>query len=607
MSRTDEIRATDVLRGVPRLLGRTPGLLRAGRLLNPLRKHISLGGVIADAARRYPNNPAILYEDQAITYRQLHERSNRVANFLAAQGIVRGDVVVLLMENRPEFLICAIAIGKLGAVASLINTSQTGKVLTHSINLVSPRQAIVGTELTEAFDAVCAELDLPADQIYAVADRDTARDPGETPNGYRNLMVEAADASAGTPAQMAEVTKEDPLFYIYTSGTTGMPKASITNHLRWVAAHCGFGYLVSGMRPTDRFYLTLPLYHATGLLVCWGAIVSGPAAIVIGRRFSASRFWEDVERYQCTGFGYVGELCRYLLNRPALPNDADNPVRMMIGNGLRPSIWKEFRRRFGIDNIYEFYASSEGNVAFLNIFNLDNTMGFGGGNAVIVQYDKETEQPLRGADGFMKKVKKGEPGLLIGRITPATPFVGYTQKEKTEAAILKDVFKKGDRYFNTGDLVREVGFKHFQFVDRTGDTFRWKSENVSTTEVESILALHPQIAEAVVYGVEVPGNDGRAGMAAITPNVPADELDLADLQRYLARELPPYAVPLFLRLREQMETTGTFKYKKTDLKSEGFDPGKVDDPMFVLLDRERGYEPLTGEVHEGIQAGAYRF
>jgi len=604
---TDIITPAQVLARVPRVIKRIPKLMKAAPIFNPLRHHVSLGSVIEQAARDYPNNPAIIYQDREISYREFNEQANKIANFLISRGIRKGDVVALFMENRPEFLFCAVGIAKVGAVAALLNTSQIGKVLMHSINLVKPKMAIIGEELTAPFDEVRQDLDLPEDQVYFVADCDIRKDYGTPPPGYHNFAALIAAQPATTPPTQAQVGKEDELFYIYTSGTTGMPKASITNHLRWLAAHAGFGYLVSGMQPTDRFYLTLPLYHATGLLVCWGAVVSGPAALVIGRRFSASRFWDDIRKYRCTGFGYVGELCRYLLNQPPRPDDGDNPVRMMIGNGLRPAIWKQFRDRFKIEEIYEFYASSEGNVAFLNIFNLDNTMGFGGGNVALVKYDKETEQPVRGPDGFLIKAEQGEPGLLIGKVTKATPFVGYTQKEKTEAALLRDVFKKGDVYFNTGDLVREVGCRHYQFVDRTGDTFRWKSQNVSTTELESILSMHPQIAEAVVYGVTIPGADGKAGMAAITPSVPASELDFKDIYHYLSRELPAYAVPLFLRLRETIETTVTFKYKKTDLKSDGYDPSKVSDPLYVLLPGAQEYQPLTREIYEAIMRGDYRF
>jgi len=604
---TDTIQFSQIVKQLPKVLAKVPNMLKAARYLNPLNTKVSLGKVIEDAAAKHPHNAAIIYQDVELTYQQFNAHANKVAHYLIGQGIKKGDVIGLFMENRPEFLICAVGIAKVGAVAALINTSQTGRVLSHSLNLVQPKMAIVGEELTAPFDEIRADLKIPADQVYFVADRNILTDFGTAPTNYKNLAEVLSSQPSGNPPTTAQVEKDDELFYIYTSGTTGMPKASITNHLRWLAAMSGFGCIISGMKPTDRFYLTLPLYHATGLLVCWGAIVSGPAAVVIGRRFSATRFWDDVHKYRCTGFGYVGELCRYLLNQPARANDHDNQIRMMIGNGLRPAIWKQFKERFAVGNIYEFYASSEGNVAFLNIFNMDNTMGFGGGNVAVVQYDKEAEQPIRDSNGFMIKAQPGEAGLLMGKITKATPFVGYTQKEKTEAALLRDVFKKGDVYFNTGDLVRNIGCKHYQFVDRTGDTFRWKSQNVSTTEVENIFILNPQIAEAMVYGVQVAGADGRAGMASITPSVNLSDLDLKGLFEYLSKELPAFAVPVFLRIKENMETTGTFKYKKSDAKTEGFDPNIISDPLFLVLPGTREYVALTKEIFAEIQADKHRF
>ena len=295
------------------------------------------------------------------------------------------------------------------------------------------------------------------------------------------------------------------------------------------------------------------------------------------------------------------------MNQPEKADDANNPVQKIIGNGLRPTIWKEFKTRFDIANIYEFYASSEGNVAFTNIFNMDNTMGFGAGNVAVVKYDKEKEATVKDAQGFMVAAKVGEAGLLIGEITKATPFVGYTQQDKTEGAILRNVFKQGDSFYNTGDLVKNIGCKHYQFVDRLGDTFRWKGENVSTTEVENIISEYDEIAESVVYGVEIPHTNGRAGMASITPKSSEAELDFKGLYEMLAKELPPYAVPLFLRIKTTFDTTGTFKYKKSDLKNEGFEATKVKEPLYILLPKEKQYQPLTDEIYQKVINNEYRF
>ncbi|MGB1202881.1 MAG: AMP-binding enzyme, partial [Alloalcanivorax venustensis] len=322
----------------------------------------------------------------------------------------------------------------------------------------------------------------------------------------------------------------------------------------------------------------------------------------------ASRFWDDIRHYECSAFGYVGELCRYLHEQPEKPNDKDNKIKVIVGNGLRPGIWKDFKARFGIDRVVELYASSEGNVAFTNVFNFDNTVGFSPVSYAIVKYDKEKEEPVRDSNGRMIKVGKGESGLMIGEITDKTPFDGYTDKEKTEKSILRDVFAKGDAWFNTGDMMRDIGFRHAQFVDRLGDTFRWKGENVSTTEVEQIMDGFDGIAETVVYGVEIPNTNGRAGMAQVRLQGDHTDFDYKGLCQYLARELPPYAVPVFLRINEDaMETTGTFKHQKNKLKEQKYDLAQQDNPVYVLLPGESCYQLLTAEIQQNIDNGQYRF
>ena len=368
----------------------------------------------------------------------------------------------------------------------------------------------------------------------------------------------------------------------------------------------GFGHSGLGLGRDDVLYLTLPCYHNNAVTVCWSAALAGGAAMALRRKFSASGFWKDVQHYRATCFGYIGELCRYLLNQPPCAEERGNSLTCMIGNGLRPSIWAEFKQRFEIQRITEFYASSEGNIGFTNVFNFDNTVGFSPATYAIVRYDLENDHPVRDAKGFMEKVGKGEVGLLISEISAKWPFDGYTDPAKSEAVILRDVFKKGDAWFNTGDLMRDIGFKHTQFVDRLGDTFRWKGENVSTTEVENALGAFDGVEDAVVYGVEIPGTNGRCGMAALRL---ADgvELDRDALAAHLDRELPAYATPVFLRLLREVETTGTFKYKKTDLKRDAYDPARVSDKLFVRLPGSAGYQPLDAELYQALQEQRYRF
>jgi len=401
----------------------------------------------------------------------------------------------------------------------------------------------------------------------------------------------------------SSIKREDHFVYIYTSGTTGMPKATITDHNRYASAF-GMINVVMNLDQNDIFYLPLPLFHATGLVPCWGSTLAAGAAVVVRRKFSASEFWDDIEKYQATIFGYVGELCRYLLNQPQKPSDSQHTLKKMFGNGLRPGIWKEFKERFQVPNIIEFYGASEGNTAFMNFLNMENTVGMG--KATLVRYDKEAEQVVRDANGHLIKVELGEPGLLIGEITPKTPFVGYTQKDKTESAIMRDVFKKGDAWFNTGDMLRGIGCAHYQFVDRLGDTFRWKGENVSTTQVENVIATLPDVAGCAVYGAEIPNTNGKAGMATITPQENT-ELDFEKLLSCLKSELPPYAIPVFLRIKTEIDVTGTFKYKKADLKKEGYNTSMISEKLYVLIPGEKSYQLLTPEIEKGVNEGAYRF
>jgi len=385
-----------------------------------------------------------------------------------------------------------------------------------------------------------------------------------------------------------------------------MPKASIMSHGKWIKAYGGFGHSGLGLTNSDVLYLTLPCYHNNAVTVCWGSALAGGAAIALRRKFSASAFWKDVAQYNATCFGYIGELCRYLLNQPVSAEEQNNSLRYMIGNGLRPAIWAEFKQRFGIEKITEFYASSEGNIGFTNVFNFDNTVGYSPATFAIVRYDLENDCPLRTAKGFLEKTTQGQPGLLISEISKKWPFDGYTDPAKSEAVILRNVFKKGDAWFNTGDLMRDIGCKHAQFVDRLGDTFRWKGENVSTNEVESLLGDYPGVEDAVVYGVEIPGTNGRCGMAALRLSE-GTRLDPSGLAEYLDKSMPAYAAPVFIRLLQAVDVTGTFKYKKTDLKQTAYDPARTSDPLLVRLPGSARYVPLDPLLFDGIQAGSYRF
>lgn len=608
MSQADLISPFRFLAHLPQHLPRVPRMLRglyyAG--IRNREKNLSLAWALQRAAERHPERPALMDENRQLSYRAFNAWANRLAWAFKAEGVGHGDVVAVMLENRLELLAILAALSKLGAVGALINTTQRGKVLAHSFNLVKPGFLVIGDELCVAFDEIAEQLNDPNALRYWIADQDCLADAGQAPEGWLNLMQLAAGQAEDNPPDSQCVRMKDACFLIYTSGTTGLPKASIMSHGKWIKAYGGFGHSGLTLGERDVLYLTLPCYHNNAVTVCWSAALAGGAAIALRRKFSASAFWSDVARYQATCFGYIGELCRYLLNQPVHPAEQSNSLRCMIGNGLRPSIWAEFKQRFGVEQITEFYASSEGNIGFTNVFNFDNTVGYTPATYAIVRYDLENDHPVRANNGFLQKADKGEAGLLISEISAKWPFDGYTDPAKSEAAILRDVFKKGDAWFNTGDLMRDIGCKHAQFVDRLGDTFRWKGENVSTTEVENVLGAFPGVEDAVVYGVEIPGTNGRCGMAALRL-APGCALDGVALAAHLDAELPTYAAPLFVRLLGEVETTGTFKYKKTDLKQAGYDPNLVDGALYVRLPGSDSFQPLSRETHAAIEQLRYRF
>ncbi|RON26418.1 long-chain-acyl-CoA synthetase [Pseudomonas lini] len=612
MSRTlnDTITWGMMLRKLPSIAKAIPRVvkgMKAANVKDPTQP-CGLGWSFEQATLRNPDGPALLQGEVALTYAQVNQWANRVAHHLIAQGIGKGDVVAIFIENRPELLVTILAVAKVGAISALLNTSQTRDTLAHSLNLVAPVAIVVGEELVPAFNAVRERVSIDSARTWFVADQDTYRDPGNSPDGFINLMTVSTEACSDNPVSSQQVFLDDPCFYIYTSGTTGLPKAGVFKHGRWMRSSASFGLIALDMQPQDIVYCTLPLYHATGLCVCWGSAISGASGFAIRRKFSASQFWSDVRKYRATTLGYVGELCRYLVDQPRSVDDSRHSVTKMIGNGLRPGAWSEFKTRFAVDHICELYAASDGNIGFTNILNFDNTIGFSLMSWELVAYDHDSGAPTRDAKGFMRKVAKGEQGLLLARIDDKAPLDGYTDPQKTAKVVLHDVFKKGDRYFNTGDLLRNIGFGHAQFVDRLGDTYRWKGENVSTTEVENILLQHPQIAEAVAYGVEIHNTNGRAGMAAITPAESLATLDFSELLAFAKQQMPAYAVPLFLRVKVKMETTGTFKYQKTRLKDEAFDPNKTgDDPIYAWLPGTQTYVQVTERVLADIQDGKYRY
>ncbi|MDI9244837.1 long-chain-acyl-CoA synthetase [Marinobacter sp. CHS3-4] len=606
----DTVTARDLARSLPNIAKRFPTIAKGlyyYKAKKP-KKSLTLGRLIESNAKSYGNRPAILYQDRSLTWRELDAWANQIARYLASEGLKKGDAIAIFLENRPELLAVLAGAAKAGIACAMLNTSQKGKVLTHSINLIQPKLVVVGEEMVSVFDEVKASIDTHhARPFQFLADANTLSIFGEAPEGYANMAAGVSGHRSDTSGVTNPPTMADTAVYLFTSGTTGLPKAAPGSHRKFIKAYGGFGLMSLAMEPEDVLYCTLPLYHGTALLVCWGSVLAGGSALALRRKFSAREFWKDVNYYRATTFGYVGELCRYLLNQPASEKDRQHTLTKMIGNGLRPSIWNEFKSRFGIETVAELYASSEGNIGFSNFFNMNNTVGFSTAPYKLVAFHDGTRDPIRDSKGFMKEVDKGEPGLLIGEITKAWSFEGYTEKEATEKSILRDAFKKGDEWFNTGDVLRNIGCGHLQFVDRMGDTFRWKGENVSTTEVENIIDGSGLAEEAIVYGVEIPGTNGKAGMVTLVPQSNSNEFDTDKLLKYLQDNLPPYAIPVFIRVTDSIEKTGTFKYRKVDIQKLGYSLDRKDDAVLVLLPKDNGYTELTPALKQRIDNGEIGF
>jgi fatty-acyl-CoA synthase len=553
----------------------------------------------------HPENVAVIFEDRQVSYRELDAMANRYAHWIKQRGLRRGDTVALLMPNRVEYLAIWLGFSKVGVATALINNNLTGGALRHSLAISNASHVLADYTTYEAFEAIRA--DLPRTTTLWVLG---LRGDDET-SDRRGLDTPIKGASSVRPSRSTRegITAKDVALYIYTSGTTGMPKAARITHARAQLYMQAFA-AATGATPTDRVYCCLPLYHSTGGLVGVGAALTTGAALVLKKRFSASQFWTDIVEKNCTMFVYIGELCRYLVNSPEQENERKHKLRLAFGNGLRPEVWRTFQSRFAIPEILEFYGSTEGNVS---LFNFDGKPGAIGRiprylrkkfNIRLIKLDPETGEPYRGGNGLCVEARAGEAGEAIGEIADDArhAYSGYADKAASDKKVLRDVFAKGDAFFRTGDLMRMDSEGYLYFVDRIGDTYRWKGENVSTTEVAERLAGVPGVKEVVVFGVPVGELEGKAGMVSLVVD---GDFDMQKLAEHIDHELPAYARPLFVRLQQDIETTGTFKYRKIELAQQGFNPAGTKDPIW-FRDPEKSWVRVTARNYPKIAAGDAR-
>ncbi|OAF17733.1 long-chain-acyl-CoA synthetase [Bradyrhizobium neotropicale] len=559
--------------------------------------------VVDDWARRQPDRAALVMDDASLDYEGLSRRINRYARWARSAGVAKGDTVGLIMPNGIDYVAAWLGISRVGGVVALINTKLVGPSLAHCIDVARPSHIIIAHDLTEALDGAAPHLKTPA-KIWTHGDARSER--------AIDVALAALDDGPLSQDEHGNVTIDDRALLIYTSGTTGLPKAASISHRRIL--NWGFWFAgLAGATPQDRLYDCLPLFHSVGGIVAPCSMLAAGGSVVIADKFSASNFWHDIVRHDCTLFQYIGELCRYLLKAPPSEYENSHHLRLVCGNGLRGDIWEDFQARFSIPRILEFYAATEGNFSLFNVEGQPGAIGrippllahrF---PASLVKLDPDSGVPWRNDEGFCVACARGEAGEAIGRIGTADEgggrFEGYTDAGETEKKILRDVFARGDAWFRTGDLMRIDDEGFFHFVDRIGDTFRWKGENVATSEVNDAVRDFTGVVDATTYGVSIPGADGRAGMSAIVVN---EGFDIASLPAHLAQRLPAYARPVFIRISHELDATETFKQKKGDLAREGFDPGKISDVLYMADPKSGSYVALDQDAYAQIIDGAIR-
>ncbi|XP_072015110.1 long-chain fatty acid transport protein 1-like [Amphiura filiformis] len=563
--------------------------------------------VFRDCARKNPDKVAFVTEEQEWTFKDFDKYSNVIGNYFYEAGFKKGDTVALFLENTPEMVAFWLGLSKVGCIGALINFNLKKESLAHCVNVSDAKVLVFSVELSEAVRQAQPYMNKHIQLFSFGVDR-----PSRVPCTQLDPLLKAT--SSLPPPVVPGRDFKDKLFYIYTSGTTGLPKAAIITNSRFLYMTYGMRYAF-GMRASDIIYCTMPLYHSAGGIVGVGQVLIGGTTMAVRKKFSASRFFDDCVKFNATIVQYIGEICRYLLATPSKPSEGQHRVRMAIGNGLRPNIWEEFCKRFNIKKIAEFYGATEGNS---NVVNMDGRVGAIGFNSRIlpsfypvslIKVDEDTGEVIRDSNGLCIACKPGEPGQLIGKIVKGDPtkeFHGYVNQQATSKKIGYDIFKHGDSAFLSGDILVMDDYGYMYFKDRAGDTFRWRGENVSTTEVESTISKAVKLNDAVVYGVEVPGLEGRAGMAAIVDET--GHLDLVSLNHSLKNSLPAYARPVFIRVMNQVNTTGTFKLVKTDLRKEAFNPKhlKPKEKLFFLDGKVGEYAPIDGAVYAAILSGSIR-
>jgi fatty-acyl-CoA synthase len=559
------------------------------------------------------------------TYEQVNQQANKIAHWAISVGVKQHDVVALYMENCAEFIMFWLGLSKVGATIACINTYIATKHISHAIELADTKHLILSSKRLESWNSSIPffeSRDYLEHLNVWLFDRGNSFDHTHFPTPEKTKVFDMHffdQYSSENPDRSIRNTvgSEDPLFYIYTSGTTGKSKAALFSQRRFVGA--GVSWSISArLNTSDKYYICLPLYHGNGGVVAVSAVFRVGCTMVLREKFSATNFLNDIRTHQCTAMIYIGELWRYIYNQPATPHDKDNILRVIIGNGLRADIWSKIVERFGIELVVEHYGQTEMIAAhpIMNCYNKVGSCGFipledvwnKQNDEKLIRYDVEVDTVHRNENGWCEIAAIDEPGEEIVNL-PNGMYKAYTSAESNEKKVYRDVFQKGDLWFRSGDLLKVDKDGFFYFVDRVGDTYRWKGENVSTNEVCEVVSQVPGVLEANVYGVAVPGTEGKVGMALVQVR-DIESFDFGGMLSFLQHELPAYAIPLFLRVRSQESAkTSTLKFQKFEYQIEAFHLDQIPDSdvIYYLSKGSHTYKQLTREYYNDIVNQKVRF
>ena len=560
----------------------------------------SIATRVEELASDVPNKKALYYQDSSWTWQEFNEESNLIANHFLNLGLNPGDTVALMLENSPEYLFYTTGINKLRGISALINFNQRKQALIHSFKLVDPKWIIVDGDSLPYFNEIVVDLEYQNNRIYII-------------NNYKNISHNYVDLQN----IIKDLLKENPIttynsilrqtsFYIYTSGTTGLPKACIMENFKLFTQGNFLGIAFAQANINDIIYIPTPLYHNLAIGVAWAAAFLTGAAVAIRKRFSASEYWKDIHKFKATYSIYVGEIPRYLLNQSPSEYEKNHTLNKMLGLGLRKEIWEKFKSRFQIAHLYEFYGLTEGHRSLVNLEEIPGMIGrLTQSGLNLAKVNPETGEFYRNERGYCIKCKPRDIGMVLLKIEKGTFFTGYKDKEKTQDKLLHNVYRKNDTYFNTQDMLKLHDDYWVSFADRFGDTFRWKGENVSTLEVESILNSYSSIHMSAVYGVAIPNTEGKAGVAAIKLN-PSMKFEIDDFSQFIIDVLPIYSIPVFIRICENLELTGPYKIKKTNLRREGYDTKSINDILYLWNQKNKKYVLFNNALFQKLIDGQLR-